>query len=421
MTYLIAFINLLVLGCVAGSIYNRQPDNMKPLYRTALVVKLLAGFAVGWLYFYYYGEGDTITYWQDGKIVSDLIMDNPSGALRFFWNENADPELLPGLINLQQRSLFFAKISGILSLLTSGNYWLMSILISSVSFLGAWYIFRRVTDFFPSSDQAAALSFLFFPSVVFWSSGLIKESLGLASIFFLTAIFLNLCQYKKVKWGDGVLIILSLWIGWNLKYYWIGVFVPVILTTAIIIRLKHSFVFFQRFDGASWVVLFVIIFLTGTSIHPNFYPNRFLEVIVENNREFMLLTYPDNAVHYNDLSATFGSVLMNSPQALVAGFFRPFIWEGHHIISVAAGVENTVLLILFITSIISIKRFFSSPDRLMALAAIAYCVVLGIFLALSTPNFGTLSRYKIGFLPFLVFLTVYKNPFVNKMTGLAGR
>jgi hypothetical protein len=33
-----------------------------------------------------------------------------------------------------------------------------------------------------------------------------------------------------------------------------------------------------------------------------------------------------------------------------------------------------------------------------------YVVFLCVFLALSTPNFGTLSRYRIGFTPFLWLL-----------------
>jgi hypothetical protein len=35
---------------------------------------------------------------------------------------------------------------------------------------------------------------------------------------------------------------------------------------------------------------------------------------------------------------------------------------------------------------------------------LVYVVVLVSFLALSTPNFGTLSRYRIGALPALVIL-----------------
>ncbi len=38
------------------------------------------------------------------------------------------------------------------------------------------------------------------------------------------------------------------------------------------------------------------------------------------------------------------------------------------------------------------------------LALLLYTVLLATLLALSSPNFGTLLRYKVGFLPFLAYL-----------------
>jgi len=41
--------------------------------------------------------------------------------------------------------------------------------------------------------------------------------------------------------------------------------------------------------------------------------------------------------------------------------------------------------------------------------------VLAVFLALSTPNFGTLSRYRVGFIPFFVFLTACGNVLLERL------
>jgi hypothetical protein len=43
-----------------------------------------------------------------------------------------------------------------------------------------------------------------------------------------------------------------------------------------------------------------------------------------------------------------------------------------------------------------------------------------VFLALSTPNFGTLSRYRAGFLPFFVFVIAYRNPIVEWVSDKIG-
>jgi hypothetical protein len=52
---------------------------------------------------------------------------------------------------------------------------------------------------FRKRQTAAALAFLFFPSVVFWSSGLVKETLALAGIFWMSTIFLRFLKGEKIS------------------------------------------------------------------------------------------------------------------------------------------------------------------------------------------------------------------------------
>ncbi len=52
----------------------------------------------------------------------------------------------------------------------------------------------------------------------------------------------------------------------------------------------------------------------------------------------------------------------------------------------------------------------ANGNRLIVMAALVFICVLCIFLALSTPNLGTLSRYRVGFLPFFVLLTLADHP-----------
>ena len=171
----------------------------------------------------------------------------------------------------------------------------------------------------------------------------------------------------------------------------------------------------MRFEFFAWVGLFAIFLLGATSIHPNFYPHRFLEVIVQNNQEFMNVSSPGNVVHYHELEATVPSVLLNLPVAFVAGFFRPSIGEAHNSLSLLAGFENTMLLVLLLSALPWVVGFLKAPHRLLGFATIIYCILLATFLALSTPNLGTLSRYKVGFLPFLVLLVIYQNPTIARL------
>src|SRR6478736_2670817 len=148
-------------------------------------------------------------------------------------------------------------------------------------------------------------------------------------------------------------------------------------------------------------------------MHPNFYLDQFLGVIISNYNDFAELSDPKNLIHYYQLEGTLTSLLINSPWALLSGLFRPMIGEGQGLLGFAASVENFLLLILFIGALLNLKKMFTSSHKVILWAAISYCMVLCVFLALSTPNFGTLSRYRVGFLPIFVFLMAYCNPIVN--------
>ncbi len=413
MVSMIFLIDLVILLAIARSFWLKQSDEMRLIFWPALAVKLLAGLAVGWIYFYYYGQGDTITYWHDGRLIADKILSDPLRALNFYWNDEAFE--FDSLISIRPRSLFFVKITGLIAFLSGGSYWMMALIISFCSFLGAWYLCVKTISFFPGARMAAILAFLFYPSVVFWSSGLIKESLGLGALYFLSGILLMFINHRKVDGWEWVVALVSLWIGWNLKYYWMGVFIPIAITTVLVIMISSFKPAYKRFDLPIWTGLFILLLLGATSIHPNFYPNRILRVIWENNQEFMALTSSSNAIHYHDLSPSFNSVLLNMPQALASGIFRPFTWEAHNATSMVAGIENLLLAILALMAVPSLPKLFRSPNRILVVAIITYILILATFLALSTPNLGTLSRYKVGFLPFLVYLLLSHNPWLTKL------
>jgi hypothetical protein len=413
----VLIINTIAIGALAFWAYRAQVVTVKKYYWPALAVKVIAGLAVGWLYFVHYHQGDTIIYWKDAQAIAEMIMDNPSDAWDFYVQDDTEVQLAGSGANSKPRSMFFAKMAGIAALCCVGNYWIMACWFSLISFFGVWYLFARITSIFPASQRAAAIAFLFYPSVVFWSSGIIKESVGLGSLLFVSGLFLSVLRGLRISWWEWVVGILALWIGWTLKYYWMGVLLPVVITTIAVSYLKRMRPSLARFELVLWCSFFVVFLAIATGIHPNFYPHHFIEVIVQNNREFIVLSNPDNLVNYSNLDATAASVLLNTPQALIAGLFRPFAWEGHNLLALIAGFENLILLGAVASALVSLPKVFVSKHRLITFSVLTYILILAIFLALSTPNLGSLSRYKVGFLPFLAFISIYQNSIIERLTG----
>lgn len=144
----------------------------------------------------------------------------------------------------------------------------------------------------------------------------------------------------------------------------------------------------------------VVVFVSVILMHPNFEPSVFFEVIVTNYNLLHAMSAPDDVIYYHNLQPTIESIALNMPWALISGLFRPFFWEASTVLQLLASLENLVLVVLTIFAVFNLSRYVKSAHRLKLVTLLAYVVLLCIFLALSTPNFGTLSRYRVGFLPY---------------------
>lgn len=391
-------------------LYRRESSDLKQYFWPGLIAKVVAGVCLGLVYIYYYQVGDTFGFFNDAQRVVNHYQDNPLNYLHFLWAGNETFSIAAQLINIEERSMFMVKLLSLATLVSFDNYWVASVGFSIVSFLGCWYCLKKVNLHFPHGRIAAVISFLFIPSFLFWSSGVIKESMSIGALMVLAGSYIMVFAKDKVKWWEGILAIVAVWILWSLKYYWIALFLPSVLATLIATKLVSRFVknYNRISESIIWAILFCFIVLLASNIHPNFYLSRFLLVIVDNYNAYSLASENDPAVHFSNLQASWTSIVANSPWALFSGLYRPFIFESSTIFQFFISIENTLLMLLSLYNLKFISSAWKSPYRLLVISTLVYIVLLAIFLTLSTPNFGTLSRYKVGFTPFLFFLVLYQ-------------
>jgi hypothetical protein len=262
---------------------------------------------------------------------------------------------------------------------------------------------------FPEGRWSGLVSFLFVPTFIFWSSGIIKESLSVAALMYLTGFTIALVFKEKSKLWEWVLAAIAVLFLWKLKYYWAALFIPAAFTTVLLIRLIIPVLPTRSkvFETLLWISVFGLIVLGGSNIHPNFYLSRFLNVVVENHNAYVVASQNGPVVHFYNLEASWGSILLNSPWALFSGLFRPAIVESVSFFQIVVALENLLLMALFVFNLRYISSLWNSKHRLLIISVGIYICLLAIFLTLSTPNFGTLSRYRVGFLPFFFFLLLY--------------
>jgi hypothetical protein len=415
----ILVLNLAFLVFISYRVWRLEKSSLRKFFWPALVLKLAGGICLGLVYSFYYSEGDTFHYFHDGVKLASLGRTNPSSYFGFLWAGDESFSISSELIYKQPRAMFLSKITSLFCLLSDDNYWMTALYFSAISFFGAWFLVQKINRLFEGIQPAAILSFLFFPSVVFWSAGVIKECLAMAALFFLTFIFLKTWKREKFHWAEWLLMLISLWVVWSLKYYYLAIFLPVVFTTLTLQYLLTRFTLKSLSSKVSlWFLILTVPILLISLLHPNFYYERFMEVVVSSYYEFQTLSNPDDLIHYHALNATALSLLQNSPWALFSGLFRPFITEASTVFQVFIALENLVLLTLTAGALTQVKKLVNSQHRVLLFSIIMYSILLCTFLSLSTPNFGTLSRYRVGFLPYFVFVLTIENPLINKMMTL---
>jgi len=416
MSIVVGIVNVALIAFLSYRLWQGDSSALKPIYWHALLFKLLSGIALGLLYTYYYNGGDTFNYFNDGVKLANLAREDVTSYVRFLWSGDESFSIWRDLTYKQPRAMFLSKITSIFCILSANSYWVSSLWFSLISFYGAWKLARKALVLTSDSRFAVALAFLFFPSVVFWTSGLIKESLAMAALFFLCFVFLQIWTKEKIRLLDWVLTVIAVWVLWNLKYYYLGLFLPIVIT-ALMVRWIFSRITTKSLIGKVflWCIIFIAPLLLISSLHPNFYPQRFLQVVVSSYHEFHTISGPGDVIHYGTMEPTIAGIMKNVPLAIVSGLYRPAFTEVTTGLQILSATENLLLILLTIAALTRAKESLKSKHRLLIFSLLVYVLVLCIFLALSTPNFGTLSRFRVGFLPFFVLLITIANPLVTRL------
>jgi hypothetical protein len=410
MSIVIEILNVVFLLGLSWLIFTRQSSSIKKLYWPALLLKVLCGCAVGAVYFFFYdGVGDTIGYHRDGTVLAQVARDESFMYYLSILFSNAVPQNL-NLLLVAPRALFFSKMVSVFSLFTADNYWIICAYFSLISFFASWYLVKTITVVLPRIAVGAALAFLFFPSVVFWTSGIIKESIACASLFVVTDLFLRIWFKTNIKWQHAVLSLFSLYLLWALKYHYAAIFVAVVAAMFVFRYLLSLREFNFTVELLLWILVLILPITLITFLHPNFNTSRFLSVVVENNHAFALLSSPEDLIHFSELSPTITSILKNSPLALFSGLFRPLLWEAGNLFQYVAGLENLFVILLFISACFGVRQIVSSKHLPLTLGVITFIIILAVFICLSTPNFGTLSRYRVGYEPYFISLILSTGP-----------
>jgi hypothetical protein len=426
---------LIFLVIVLKKRYQNEP--LVAFFTWAFCAKILAGVAYGWLYVVYYGGiGDSLGFFRDSTILANFAYQNWADFMQLVFFDQYF--LLYGLnedLWVQPRAFWMVKLMTFLNLLAGGNYWVMGFYLSFLSFWGMWKLANSLTKLYPRAKLAAVFAFLFFPSTLLWSAGLSKESLIMATIGLSLAKVIDFVRKPSLfrrKWLRSLLIwLISIVLLSVLKYHYLVTLLPCVGLLGLgiwaynYLKISRYAIYFsqtwQQLAGLSALSLALLII--GLAFTPSSMIEYFEIMLVHTHNVIYIFSEPEDLIHFSiypyqgyiNLHTHWLNFVYNFPLAVFSGFFRPFLWEaGDNKLKLILGLEGLGVLFLTFYALI---YFFRQPikdsnylkiNALLFFFTFIYLILLFSLLAYSTPNFGTLARYRVAGYPFFIYLISFR-------------
>jgi hypothetical protein len=382
----------------------------------ALTVRIVGALAVGFIYQFYYHGGDTFAYHTHGsRIIWEAFTENPSKGIALLFSDGTRDESLYHYSSRiwyykDQQSFFVIRIAAVFDLLTFSSYSGTAVLFALFSFIGAWMFFKTFIKLYPDIHRWIALSILFLPTVVFWGSGIFKDSVTLAALGIGTCMFYQIFIEKKVGIFPIIIIVLSFWIVFSIKKYILLSFLPALLIWWFakylsLVRALMLKVMLVPIVSLITLALAYFAILKVAEDDPRYNVSKLAETakITAYDIRYGWGARMGEGSGYTlgELDGTWQSMLKLAPKAINVSLFRPYLWEVRNPLMLLSAVEGLVLLVitLYVVSRVRLRffKYLQQPDILFCLV---FALIFAFAVGVSTYNFGTLSRYKIPMMPF---------------------
>ncbi|MBF9143424.1 hypothetical protein [Hymenobacter properus] len=409
----------------------------KPFFIPALTLKFIGAIALGLIYQFYYSGGDTFNYYWHATIIHDAFSKSFSTGMALMLDDGGSnlPAIAPYVAKMfwhqpNSTEYLVARIAAALGFLCFNSYTAIALFFATISFSGVWAMFVAFAKIRPQVYKQLAWTMFYVPSMFFWGSGLLKDSLCLGALGWLFyAMYRGIIQRQAVL---KCLIIgtISIYSLLSIKVYILLCFLPAALL----------WIFNETNDRIKSKGLRLVarpLFL-GLGAAAAFYAATNLtkgddkydvDKIGERSKITADYLYQQSmrqegsGYYLGELDGSIGSMVKLAPQAIGTAIYRPFLWEAHNPVMLLSALEAGFFLfftlrIFWRTGVL--KTFGIIGRNPILLLCFVFSLVFAASVGITSSNFGTLVRYKIPMIPFyLSGLYILQNMATGRASGAA--
>lgn len=416
------FILLLI---IANGFKNRMAKStlQSKYFIRIFLFKLFAVTFFAFIYQFYYRGGDTMVYYDCSDRLASFMIKNPFEFIKLvFFNARESFYLFAYdkmsvcnyFLKYNSREFAFVKIIHTLNVLALNSYLSLSYILTFCSFYSNWKLFQVFNHFFPKAEKKLLFSTMLIPSVAFWGTGILKDTITFIFMCLLIYAVFKLFIKREKLLISIIVIIVSVYIITIIKGYVIIALIP-----AIGVWLYTQFRSNIQSSGARIIATPIILVVVAGGLYFLFMGlqssfNKFsldrIEDTAESFQRWHTVASEDGSgynLNIHDFSPS--SIIFAIPKTFNVTFFRPYLWEVSSPVVFLSALESLFIFFYFIRILIK-GRFVRFFGTLFSSPILQFCLIFSIIFSLmvglTSYNFGALSRYKIPVMPIFVTMMV---------------
>jgi len=411
------------------TIKRRASEKMYKYFLPGLILKMVGGIALGLIYFYYYAGGDTVNYHYTACSMVDVLLERPEDFMYLYFGSPKYAEFFIMNSNYSftywvndEYAYFVSKCFVPLVLVCFKSYCASAIVLASVCYLGVWRLYMVFVKEFPGLERQFAWSILFIPSVVFWGSGIMKDSITLSAACFYVHGFYWFFAQKKRKMKYVLSLIIASYLLLSIKPYILFALLPGSILWFIAIRVTNiKNRLFKVLFGPTLVTLGIVVCVYALEKLGDSLGQYSVEKVIKTasgaQQDLKQSYYNGNTFDIGNYEPTVAGLLSVSHKAIFAALFRPTIFDVRNVVMALSALENTFILLFCLYLLIKLKffRFFGLiTSHSLLMFSFLFAVFFAFSVGVSIANFGALVRLKIPCIPFFLSSLVVMNDMLNK-------
>jgi hypothetical protein len=407
----------LVATRILVEIFYKDQTMQKYIYY-GLSLKIIGGLFVTLIFNFYYQGGDIGTYYNEGRIMANLIFEHPESILRIFFYSPAgnDTQLKNLFLNLNYinayDTLIVLKITAFINLFSFNSYLVTTFFYSFISFWCIWRLATLYFELYPEHKLLIFIAFFCAPSLIVWGSGILKDTICFASLCIVHYYLFRIFIQGKFKIMYVAYILFAGYILLTIKLYILLAYAPCF--SFMVTQQYKTYIQNKLLRGmiAPFIVIIslVISYVAVTQLgaqKERFSSEKILETAKLQRDYVHTISVQTNGSTYDlgPMEDGLLSYFMKIPTAINVSLFRPYLWETRNPIMLLSALESFALL--YITIRLFYKRKLSNTLNIIAKDVnIQFFLLFGLLFAfmvgVTTYNFGSLVRYKIQGYPFFI-------------------